>query len=537
VTLDVTDAAHDARSFADMKGVVPPSQPGGRSGFLDDVIVELGFADPTAVASAVEQARQPGLGGVGRVLVDNGEITEDELARAIAERNGLSFVDLSVFEIDPTAQSLIGRSEALRYRAIPIAFTAERSLVVALADPLDGLAISDIAVMTKSELIPAVANEKTIAELAAAMPERPTRFAYAEDEAAELDPPGGEPAETVEAAPDGISPLDEFSEPAPEAAAPPPATAEQVPAVTEAEPRPVRESDVEALRPAFNGATANLRDRIVELVETALDETAGSEIERLESELETERAARAELEAERAEDQASRESMATALEESSRRIEELEARIGELEGRLSDVTAERDATGERLSEAEASLADVGGERDAHRERVAELETKLTEVSEQREDQSGRIAELEAQLSDATSERDLSRERLGELEAELSESSAEREGNRSRIAELEARASETAAERDGERDRRADLEARLRKRVAAATASDAELQGALERLIEAISDARGVSDRITTLHGELANELPQEPHDEPPAEQADEPPAEQADGRLDEPQAS
>jgi len=39
------------------KGVVPPSQPGGRSGFLSDVIVELGFATADTVEAAVREAR------------------------------------------------------------------------------------------------------------------------------------------------------------------------------------------------------------------------------------------------------------------------------------------------------------------------------------------------------------------------------------------------------------------------------------------------------------------------------------------------
>ena len=116
-----------------------PSVPGGRSGFLDDVIGELGFATPETLEIAVQEAREPGK-TVGGVLIDGGAISEDQLARAIAERNGLPFVDLDEFEVDPVAQGLIGRSEALRYRAVPISFAAGGALVVALADPLDSLA-------------------------------------------------------------------------------------------------------------------------------------------------------------------------------------------------------------------------------------------------------------------------------------------------------------------------------------------------------------------------------------------------------------
>ena len=79
------------------KGIVPPSEPGGRSGFLSDVIVELGFASPDAVEEAVREARSGST--VAQVLVETGAISEEQLARATAERYGLAYVDLTTFEV------------------------------------------------------------------------------------------------------------------------------------------------------------------------------------------------------------------------------------------------------------------------------------------------------------------------------------------------------------------------------------------------------------------------------------------------------
>ena len=155
--------------FDTSPGVTMPESPGGRSSFLSDVLVELGFADRTTVDSAVDQSRL-----VGRVpetiLLDTGAITEEQLARAIAERNGLPFIDVPNFPIDHDALALIGSDTARRYRAAPIAFDEEGSLVVALADPLDALAVSDIGVITKSEVRPAVATDAGIDALLATMP-------------------------------------------------------------------------------------------------------------------------------------------------------------------------------------------------------------------------------------------------------------------------------------------------------------------------------------------------------------------------------
>ena len=70
------------------KGVTPATQPGGRPGFLSDVIVELGMVDSETVDGAVIAARTPGR-KVENILVETGAITEDQLARAVAERYGI----------------------------------------------------------------------------------------------------------------------------------------------------------------------------------------------------------------------------------------------------------------------------------------------------------------------------------------------------------------------------------------------------------------------------------------------------------------
>ena len=134
------------------KGIVPPTEPGGRSGFLSDVIVELGFATPDKVEEAVREARSGST--VAQVLVESGAISEEQLARATAERYGLAYVDLDTFEVDPQAVALIRPSAAKRYQAVPVGFVEER-LLVAMTDPADTLAVDDIAVITKSEVQPA----------------------------------------------------------------------------------------------------------------------------------------------------------------------------------------------------------------------------------------------------------------------------------------------------------------------------------------------------------------------------------------------
>jgi Type II secretion system (T2SS), protein E, N-terminal domain len=150
------------------KGITPPSAPGGRSGFLSDVIVELGFADSETVEQAVERARRLGTTDA-RVLLEMEALSEEQLARATAERHGIAFIDLDEYEIDPAAANLIKPTVARRYSSVPVGLVGG-ALLVAMADPADALGVNDIAVMTKLEVVPAVAPRPAIEALLERLP-------------------------------------------------------------------------------------------------------------------------------------------------------------------------------------------------------------------------------------------------------------------------------------------------------------------------------------------------------------------------------
>ena len=132
--------------------------------FLSDVIVEMGLVDKARVDQAVEHARTTGT-TPEEVLLAAGAITQDDLARAIAERHGLDHLDLSVFTVDMAAANLIDTAAAKRYSAVPVAFDGERGLVLAMADPANVLAIDDLGLITGYEIRPAVASPEDVAGL------------------------------------------------------------------------------------------------------------------------------------------------------------------------------------------------------------------------------------------------------------------------------------------------------------------------------------------------------------------------------------
>jgi type IV pilus assembly protein PilB len=149
-------------------GVTPPRRRGGSGRFLTDVLVDLGFATQERVEQAVEEARSLGV-QPEKVLLDENAITPEQLSRAIAERYGLDHLDLGVFHVDMGAANLLNATAAKRYGAVPVAYVDEKTLLVAMSDPANVLAVDDIALMTHLDVKPAVAATEDIEALISRM--------------------------------------------------------------------------------------------------------------------------------------------------------------------------------------------------------------------------------------------------------------------------------------------------------------------------------------------------------------------------------
>ncbi|HEV3046385.1 MAG TPA: ATPase, T2SS/T4P/T4SS family [Solirubrobacteraceae bacterium] len=145
-------------------GITKPTRRGSSQRFLTDVIVDMGLASRRQVDDAIQSSRNTGT-TPERVLVDQGVLTQDALSRALAERYGLDHLDLGVFSVDMNAANLVSTTVAKRYQTVPVAFADKRTLLVAMADPSNVLAVDDIAIMTGYEIRVAVAPPDDITAL------------------------------------------------------------------------------------------------------------------------------------------------------------------------------------------------------------------------------------------------------------------------------------------------------------------------------------------------------------------------------------
>ena len=334
---------------------VTPSGGAGR-GFLSDVIVELGFATRDAVEEAVRAARSPGT-TVARALVDSGAISEEQLARATAERYGFDYIDLEGFDVDPAAANLIKPTVARRYLAVPVCFLGQ-TLLVAMADPADSLGVNDIAVMTKLEVRPAVAARPALGELLEALPldEAEAGAAVARPAPASVPEVAEKPESSAVFWQDGAG--GELK--APEAAGPP--DEELRARVAELEAELERAAADEELRA---GELATLRERLT-AAENELS-SARAEAEKAVSRAEAaeSRAAAAEARDEELRDadaraEQARQALIAGREKAERELEQSAITERDLRDQLSDVETRRAELEERMREALRALAGPEG---------------------------------------------------------------------------------------------------------------------------------------------------------------------------------
>jgi type IV pilus assembly protein PilB len=146
------------------RGLIPPSKRGRSQSLIGDIVVDLGFARRDDVDTAVNTSREQGR-TTGQQLLHAGHIRQDQLARALAERFGLDYVDLSEFDVDMGAVNLVTLEVAKRYQAVPVGFLDEGTVILAMADPTNVLTIDELSMITGMKVRPAAAGAQDVSAL------------------------------------------------------------------------------------------------------------------------------------------------------------------------------------------------------------------------------------------------------------------------------------------------------------------------------------------------------------------------------------
>lgn len=102
---------------------------------------------------------------VEQIIQDYDILSEDQIMYPIAESLHADYVDLTGAELDPETLAAIPPKVARTHRALPIGYEEDGSILLALADPLDGQAIDDIRYACGRDIRLIVAPPRQVDEL------------------------------------------------------------------------------------------------------------------------------------------------------------------------------------------------------------------------------------------------------------------------------------------------------------------------------------------------------------------------------------
>jgi type IV pilus assembly protein PilB len=130
---------------------------------LGDILKAQGLVDDQQLqkALAVQQKTKQ---RIGDILIASGVTTEVQIINALHQQLGIDMIELRGIKIPPEVITLVSGSILRKHKVLPIGFDERDSsaLILAMADPLDMVAMDDIAIITNRRIEPRVATAAAI---------------------------------------------------------------------------------------------------------------------------------------------------------------------------------------------------------------------------------------------------------------------------------------------------------------------------------------------------------------------------------------
>src|SRR5688572_22935991 len=137
----------------------PPKSFGER---IADALVEDGLLTAKQITELLEQQKKEGI-RLLRLVTEKGYVSEQDLAVSMGRVLNVSPVNLARTPIHTDISDLLPREISSNYKVCPVS-RLENRLFLAMADPLNVLAIDDVKRLTKLDIVPMIASEKAIVD-------------------------------------------------------------------------------------------------------------------------------------------------------------------------------------------------------------------------------------------------------------------------------------------------------------------------------------------------------------------------------------
>ena len=136
------------------------SSPALKGHKLGEILFKSNLITREQLNKAIEEQKKTNK-RLGEVFCAFGIVTEEKLAWALSVQLGIPYIDLNTAVVEPEALDLLTERFALKNMALPLSVD-KRTITVAMGDPLDFGAISDISFASGREVRPTVAPLKEV---------------------------------------------------------------------------------------------------------------------------------------------------------------------------------------------------------------------------------------------------------------------------------------------------------------------------------------------------------------------------------------
>ena len=134
---------------------------------IADALVEDGLLSAKQVEELLEQQKKEGTRFI-KLVTDKSYVSEQDLTVSMGRVLNVPPINLQRIAIIPEVAELIPRELANNHKVVPIA-RLENKLFIAMADPLNVLAVDDVKRVTKLEVATMIASEKSILDKLASL--------------------------------------------------------------------------------------------------------------------------------------------------------------------------------------------------------------------------------------------------------------------------------------------------------------------------------------------------------------------------------
>ncbi len=127
---------------------------------LGEILILQDLLSEAHLQTALGEQKRTGR-KLGRVLVESGFVTEEQISLALAKQLDIPYIHLKFYNLDPDTVRLLPETQARRFRAIALEDRRD-SLLVGMADPTDLFAYDEISRSVRRNIELAVVNESEL---------------------------------------------------------------------------------------------------------------------------------------------------------------------------------------------------------------------------------------------------------------------------------------------------------------------------------------------------------------------------------------